>query len=141
MNKTGIHTKDFPANTPASSLMEQAEKMIDNTSGHILAESPRALIFRPWSAGLTPKEVKECTSIIIFDRNAELRMEKQSGAEDGWMRCMVEDASEADVFARETHYLLRPDTGVRGKLRHVEYFRPDDSGMLVLHASRLAGIV
>lgn len=126
---------------PASAASLCAQALESMPDAWILGESPREVIFRAIGQGLDEALVTACQRIIVFDARQELRMEKVPGATEGALRRIHEhDQGDTAAFARENFYLLRADAGIKGTLRHMEYFVEDANGMLVIAASRLAGV-
>lgn len=105
--------------------------------GWLLAESPRAVEFRPWDGTVADALKREFSSLIIFGPRAEVRMEKSPGSTTGWMRVVRSDPAGGEFLARRQRALLRD----KGRLLCDEYFtEDDDSGFLLKVGGRLCGV-
>lgn len=104
----------------------------------LIAESPREFVFRPFAGTLEQELQKEAISLIVFGQQAEARLEKAWGADQGWLRLAAPAPAGGECLRRRIGALLRDGSGRR--LIFEEYYRPDESGFLVKICSRLGGV-
>lgn len=117
--------------------LDWARGHVAPVTGWLLAESPRGVVWSPFSGDALPGDPAEIERLVIFGPEAELRLEKAYGAPSGHVRLLRVDAAGEPTFERVSRYPLA--NGMR--LAYAEHFCEDaQSGILRLAWARFCGV-
>lgn len=146
------YTKIIFSGPEALSCEEIEQKFFSKFSTHawFILEQPTRCIADKLSL-LPPDWSKHCLSCVVFDAQAEIRIEPEEGNRFACreLRDMApNDADARRAWVRTTQYLLRhhkvtaPMTrDTRSRLVYCEYFTLDEDGMPILEDARLCQVI
>lgn len=117
---------------------DMAVQLFPTGEAWLILESPRQFIFRTFDKNLETEAAQEAFNIRIFGPEAEIRMEKDSGEDNGQLRVLRDDPDGEACLCRHLGALLRDNPS--RQLIYEEYFKPDVSGFLRAFCGRLCGV-
>lgn len=106
--------------------------------GWLLAEAPEKFTWQPFNGLLDMDLLGSWTSLLVFGKEAELRISRSYGATGGQARMIWQTEDGDKGMERISAYLL---AGESRSLEYAEFFRPDpESGLLRLEFARYCGV-
>lgn len=105
----------------------------------VYMETTKQVILIPLKDFSFPLSFATCMRLIVSNEYCEARFEHKQGSDIFFCRILEEGEGDEYLY-REDHLILRSSfCNGRGRMRHREYFRPDEDGMYCFYADRLAG--